>query len=256
MVKMESYDGRSGSVDYSAAVMPKAGGGEVAPVDVAERMVITETYMSLVVSDVGAVLIKIQKTAEEAQGFLVNSNVSRPEGAASGSISVRVPSDKKDEVLDKFRSFGVKVVSENVSGRDVTDQYVNIEERMKILMGTKQKFEEIMARAVTVADLLDVQRELSNLQGRIDSLQGQKEYLEKSADLTKITVYLSTDELALPYTPDKAWRAEVIFKQAVRSLVGTVRDLGSLLIWVVVYSPLWGVALLGYWLWRRRRRVV
>jgi hypothetical protein len=228
----------------------------VAPVDVAERMVITETYMSLVVSDVGAVLIKIQKTAEEAQGFLVNSNVSRPEGAASGSISVRVPSDKKDEVLDKFRSFGVKVVSENVSGRDVTDQYVNIEERMKILMGTKQKFEEIMARAVTVADLLDVQRELSNLQGRIDSLQGQKEYLEKSADLTKITVYLSTDELALPYTPDKAWRAEVIFKQAVRSLVGTVRDLGSLLIWVVVYSPLWGVALFGYWLWRRRRRVV
>jgi hypothetical protein len=263
--QMESTLGRSSvgmnaiempSADYSPSVMPKAGGGEVVPVETTDRMVITETNMSMLVLDVGEVVGKIQKMAESLGGFLVNSNLSKPEGAASGSITIRVPSSKKDEALGSFRSFGVKVVSENVSGKDVTDQYVDIEARMAILEKTKLKFEEIMDKAFTVTDLLSVQRELTNLQSRIDSLKGQKEYLEKSVDLSRITVYLSTDELALPYAPDKVWRPEVVFKSAVRSLVGTVRDLGSLVIWVVVYAPVWGVILLGYWLWRRRRRVV
>lgn len=240
----------------SSKALPVAGGGiggGMTEITVEDRMVIEETNLSLLVKSVEEVTEKIQTLAEGAGGFLVSSNLSKPEGAASGSITIRVLSDKKDEVLTQIRSLGVKTVSENVRGVDVTDKYTDIEARLDVLNKTKIKFEEIMNGAVSVADLLDVQRELISLQAQIDNLKGQKEYLEKSASLTKITVYLSTDELALPFAPDKAWRPEVVLKNAVRSFIGTVRGLAGLAIWVVVYAPVWGIVILVYWLWRRRQ---
>ena len=85
---------------------------------------------------------------------------------------------------------------------------------------------------------MSVQQQLTSLQSQIDNLKGQQKYYEQSAKLSKITIYLSTDELALPYAPTNEWRPTVIFKEAVRSLVGAVRGIGSLTIWIVVFLPI------------------
>lgn len=229
---------------------------EVAPTDRVDRLVIKDTSMSVVVKDVKETITKIEAKASELGGFLVDANLNVPEGAASGTITVRVPEEKRTEALEAFRGFGVRVVNENVNGRDVTDQYVDIEARLAVLTKTKQKFEQIMDQAVAIDDLLNVQRELVNLQSQIDNLKGQQQYLEQSAKLTKITVYLSTDELALPYAPDEVWRPKVVFKLAVRSLVGTFRGLANWLIWAGVYALIWVPILIAGWVvyrksWRR-----
>ena len=144
------------------------------------------------------------------------------------------------------------MVSENLTGEDVTDQFVDIDARLATLYRTKAKFEEILDKAVKVEDLLNVQRELINLQTQIDSLKGQQLYLEKSAAMAKITIYLSTDELALPYAPSEAWRPTVILKLAVRSLVGNLRNFGSALIWIGVYSVVWVPILIVLFIIRKR----
>ena len=138
----------------------------------------------------------------------------------------------------------VKVGSKNLNGTDVTDQYVDNEARLATLEKTKTKFEEILASAIRVQDILEVQRELINLQSQIDAVIGQQKYYEQSAAMARLTVYLSTDEFALPYSPSESWRPEVIFKQAIRSLITHVRKLGTALIWLAVYSPVWLIGLL------------
>ncbi len=221
--------------------------------DSADRKVITDTSLSLKVDDVGSVLDQINKLAVNHQGFMVNQNISRPEEGASGYISVRVQSEKLDNFLAAVRNLGVKVVSENVSGRDITEQYTNIEERLRVLNTTKRKFEEMLGSAFTVSDMLEVQRELLNLQTQIDSLEGTRRYLAESADYSLVSVYLATDEMALPYAPAESWSAKVVFRQAVRSLVLTGRGLAELGIWAVVYSPIW-LAVLGIVLVARKRK--
>lgn len=239
-----SVGGYSESMPYNAP----------APVASSNRMVVQDTNISLLVKDVSDSINKIETTSESLGGYMVNSYLSTPEGAASGSITVRVPSTKRAEALAQFKALGVKVVSENVSGRDVTDQYTNLDARLEVLNKTKSKFEQIMDQAVSVSDLLTVQRELVNMQSQIDSVIGQQRYLEQTAKLTLVSISLSTDELALPYAPDAAWRPAVVFKEAVRSMIATVRSLGNTLIWLAVYSPVWGVALVGYLVVRRRNK--
>jgi hypothetical protein len=85
---------------------------------------------------------------------------------------------------------------------------------------------------------MSVQTQLMNIQSQIDSVKGQQKYLEQSAKLTKVTIYLATDEISLPYAPTNVWRPVVIFKTAVRSLIGTFQSIGSLTIWLVAYLPI------------------
>ncbi len=222
------------------------------------RLVIQESTMSLLVKKVSESQKAITQKAQQLGGYMVTSNVSYPEQAeaASGSVSIRIPQTKLEEALDFFRTLSVKVVSENLKGEDVTDQYVDIEARLATLVKTKTKFEEILTNAQKVEEILQVQREIVNLQQQIDNLKGQQIFLEKSSAMSKITVYLSTDELALPYAPSNAWRPTVIFKQAVRSLIGSLRQIGTMIIWLGVYSVVWVPILLVVLLicWLRRRK--
>jgi len=228
---------------------------EFAPSEREERLVVEESSMSLVVSKVRETSDKIIDYAKEAGGFMVSTSLTKPEEVPFATVVVRVPAEKFREVLNYYRSLAVKVSSENIKGTDVTDEYVDIEARLATLNKTKAKFEEIMEEAVKIQDILQVQREIIRLQDQIDTLKGRQNYLEKTAALAKITIYLSTDEFALPYAPSPAFRPGVIFKLAVRSLVSTLRSLATLLIWVGVYALVWvPVAVVVFLVYRLRKK--
>lgn len=236
--------------------LPIAGGGSGAPdVAPADRLVSRTTSLSIKVTNVSESLAQIEAMAVKLGGFMVDTNVSSLDAGADGSISIRVPSEKRDAALVTLRQTGVRVVSENVQGTDITDQFQDITEQLRILNLTKTKFETLLNKAEKVSDMLEVQRELSSLQSQIDSYKGQQEYLSNSAKFTLITAYLSTDELALPYSsPSQAWRPAVIFKEAVRGLMSDLRGLGNNLIWLGVYTPFWLPVLLGYIWWAKRQK--
>lgn len=224
----------------------------VAPSENNNRLIIQDTSLSLQVDNVEEKISKIKNKTTELGGFLINSNLSKPDGIGSGAISVRIPEGKLSEALSEFKKMAIKVVSENINGTDVTDQYTDLQAQLDVLLKTKGKFEEILDKAFNVSDLMNVQQQLISLQQQIDSVKGQQKYFEQSSKLSKITIYLSTDDLALPYAPTNEWRPNVVFKEAVRSLLLTVRSVGNLLIWVVVYSPIIALGLGIYWLWKRR----
>lgn len=227
----------------------------VAPApEVKDRMVIQNSHLSLLVKNVSQTLEAIKTKSTSLGGYMVDSNLSNPQEATTGQITVRIPQSKLDETLNYFRSLGIKVVSENLQGEDVTDQYVDIETRLLILEKNKVRFEEIMEQAKTIDEIMRVQQEIFNLQNQIDNLVGQQNYLEKSAQMTKITIFLSTDELSLPYAPSQPWRPEVIFKHAVRSLLGNIQNIGSLIIWIVVYAVIWLPILLIILYFRSRKK--
>ena len=230
-----------------------------APVSVSSpaksRMVMKDSYFSLLVKNVVKTQKEILTKTSELGGFMVNSTLNNPQEVASATLFIRIPSAKLDGMLEYLRSISVKVVSENLQGQDITDQFTDVQARLVVLQETKTRFEGIMAQATQVQDILAVQREILNIQDQIDSLKGQEEFYKKSADLAKVTVYLSTDELALPYAPSESWRPEVIFKEAVRSLVGCMRRGARFVIWAVVFSVIWlPVTIIGYVIYRKKMK--
>ena len=216
--------------------------------EIDDRMVVKSSSLSLLVKSVRDIQKQIIEKTESFGGYMVDSSLDSLQEVENGTVTVRVPVEKLDEAVSYFGSLSVRIVSENMVGTDVTDQYVDIQSRLDTLNTTKAKFEEILAKSEEIQDILLAQREIINVQQQIDSFKGRAEYLEKTSQTAKIIVSLSTDELSLPYAPTEAWRPKVIFKKAVRSLVGSVRKAGTAVIWVGVYSvvilPVFGVVYL------------
>jgi len=225
---------------------------EFTPTDTADRMVVQHSNLSLLVKNVSQTVQMIKSHAESLGGYMVDANISNPIDAAYGTITVRVPAENFETTLAYFRELSVKVVSENLQGTDVTDQFQDIGERLRILEGNKFRMEQLMAQTVEISDMIQIQQQIFQLQDQIDSLKGQQQYLSQTSRLAKVTVYLSTDELALPYAPSESWRPAVIFKQAVRSVLTHLQKLGTLVIWLVVYSIIWIPLFVLYRMWRRR----
>lgn len=219
-----------------------------------QRWVIQESQISLLVKEVKAVGEQIIAHAKSLGGYMVQASYTKPEEKPFATVIVRVPTLQFEEALKFFKSLGLKVISENLMGTDVTDQYVDIEGRLATLRKTKTKLEQILTQSGRVRDIVDAQIELTNIEQQIDSLIGQKKAIEEGAKLTKITVYLSTDELALPYTPDETFRPAVTFKLAVRSLLSAFRSISEGLIWLGVYAAFWVPALVGFLIYRRWRK--
>ncbi len=218
------------------------------------RVVIRESNLSLLVEDVEKTGDKIISYAKQSGGYMVDTSYTRPTESPFANITVRVPTEKLDEALVYFKSLSLKVTSENLVGTDVTDQYTDIQSRLDTLNQARAKFEEIMAKATSVDDIVNVQQQLMNIQEQIDSYKGQQKAIDENAKLTKIIVYLSTDELALPYTPDTTFRPAVIFKQAVRSLLNTLRLAGEGVIWLAVYSPAIIVVIVLYFGYKKLKK--
>jgi len=234
---------------YEMPTSPDRGGGSNPS---AKRMVSLTAYLSMVVKDIREASNAMVTLAEQAGGYMVNSSMSNPEGNGTATLTVRVLSAQIREVIESYKKLGVKVVSENINGSDITDQYQDIGERLRVLVDTKAKFEAMLKTSTDVQDTLSVLREVQQLQYQIDNLKGQEKYLEGSAKYSILTVTISKDEYELPYAPEESWSAEVVFKTAVRDLIRTLRSFAEKIIWVAVYAIIWiPVALIIFVIYRR-----
>ena len=212
---------------------------EAAPTpEITDRKIVVTSSFSLLVKNVTDSIDKIRAKTVELGGYVIRADISRPEGSENATIEIRVPSKELVNTTKFLKEIAVRVVSENINEGDITDQYTDIEERLSRLEKTKAKFETILERAQTVDEILKVQQSIFDTQAQIDSYKGQLKYMDKTSQTSKLTIYLSTDEIGLPYTPDKPWKPEAIFKQAIRSLVGIFRTIGTVSIWGFVYLPI------------------
>lgn len=217
--------------------------GEAPVSDATNRMVVTNSNMSLLVKDVRVTTDAVEQQAKSLGGYSVNKYTNTPYEGGSGYITVRVPLDKRDAMVTFLRETGVRVLSENIDAQDITDQYEDLDAQLAQLEKTMTRLQTIYDQAVTVQELLNVQTQIQNQQRSIDNVKGRIQSLEAQSKTTLISVNMSTDELALPYSPGAPWRPEVTLKLAIRDLTQTMRNAGDGLIWLGVYSIVWGPAL-------------
>lgn len=216
-----------------------------------DRLVVKTGRFSIVVKEVKEAVQTINDYAVQKDGYVVSSDVSKTGLAPYATVVIRIPAKMFDEGTGDIKALG-EVESEYIEGQDVTEEYIDLDARLKNLRATEDQYLEIMKRAVKIEDILQVQNYLSNVRAEIESLQGRMKYLQQSADMSTITVYLSTDPEVLPAVDDQnKWKPWSEVKQATRSLVTMAKSLSYLMIWFVIYIPLWLAIGLVIWLTRR-----
>jgi len=227
-----------------------AGAGDL-PSTAEERMIVRTGDMSLVVEDVIETRDEIAQLAVRLDGYVVSSRISGEEQDRMGWISIRVPDDKFDQALAELRGLAVRVISESTDSRDVTEEYVDLQSRLNNAEATESQYLALLEKAEDVDDILRIYESLSRVRSEIEQIKGRMQYLERTSSMSLISVYLKPAATATPLVR-VGWNALEILKSAVRGIVIFGQWLFVAVIWLIIFSPIWGT-ILGVVYWRRRR---
>jgi Domain of unknown function (DUF4349) len=166
------------------------------PAKSVERKIIRNADISLESEEPEVAQQKITAIANQKGGFVIQSTQRGTDVTSvkrdTVTMSIRVPSEKFTESLDEIRKTASRVVVETVNGQDVTEEFIDIEARLKAKKALEVQFLEIMKRSNSVEDALNVQREISNVRSEIEQIEGRKRFLENQSSLSTIKVSLQT----------------------------------------------------------------
>ncbi len=168
---------------------------QTAPIAV-ERKIIRNADLQLEANAPEEAQQKITQIAESKGGFVVESTQSSSDAKATTcdtvTMTVRVPSAKFDEALSEIRQTASRVIVESVKGQDVTEEFIDIEARLKTQKALEAQFLEIMKRSNSVEDALNVQTEIAQVRGEIEKIEGRKRFLESQASLSTVKIKLQS----------------------------------------------------------------
>lgn len=173
-------------------VTANTGGLDVRPVSaIRARMVIKTAELGFEVESYDDATAQIQKWMEAWNGFVSHSTTEIPyENVKSGTWILRIPSDRFETALSELKKLASKLERESIGGQDVTEEFYDLEARLQNKLLEEKQVRDILKRAGTIHDVLEVQRELSTIRETIDRFEGRKKYLIDQAGLSTITVNL------------------------------------------------------------------
>ncbi len=229
-----------------------------------ERRVIKNGNLSLKVEELEKASDEIERIAKEQQGEVFSTDFNqRSSRSRSGRMTVRVPVVNFEATIKDLKEAATQVLSESTSGRDVTEQYVDLQAQLKNKQAEEQAFTELLERSGDMEEVLEVTKELSRVRGEIERLQGKIRYLESQTDFSTIVVYLSEDAEVL--VRDNDWRPGQVAKEAATELIQRMQEfvnnlisfaivtLPSLVVFVLIFGGgLYLVYRGGKRIWRRK----
>ena len=172
------------------------------------------------------------------------------------NLTIRVPAEDVDSFTEQVAGIA-NVVSQDKNMEDVTLSYTATESRMTALQTEETRLLELMAKAETMSDLLEIEERLTDVRYELESVTSQLRLYDNQIDYA--TIYLNIEEVQ-EYTPVEEptlWeRISGGFKNSLNGLGEGVLDL---LVWIVTSSPYLvvygGIALVIVLLVRRARKV-
>ena len=228
-----------------------------------ERLIVRTGNISMVVEDTEVALAHIEALAAQLGGYISDSNSWRENEQLHATITIRVPAEDFDEARRRIKEEALEVQAETTGAQDVTEEYTDLEARLKNLQATEAELRELLAsvreKTQKAEDILAVYRELTAIRGEIEQIQGHMQYLEHSAALAALTVTLTPKEV-IPLV-EKGWSWTRTLRDSVRNLVTALQflvDLATriiiitlpiLIILAIPFLVLWGL----WRLWRRRK---
>lgn len=222
------------------------------------RQIIRKATVELQVEDVRAAFIKVQHMVSMARGeFIDDSSLTGGEPhTLRGNLTLRVEAARLPVVLNELRELGA-VVSEKITGEDVTVQMVDLDARLR---NEKRIEEELLKLLDTRADaplseVMEVRRQLDSVRLRIEQFAGQQQRLSRQVAFATVLVFLhpASDVPAPPAESGMLDHLRESFGDAIRWGVLALIDSVAALLGLIIGGLIWWLALaLGAWLlWTR-----
>ena len=233
-------------------------GGRVAVVSPSDLLIVKTGTLGLQVAGIDASLAEANTRIAGLGGYVSGSQRAGDGESAVATVTYRIPAARWDEALAILRGLAVKVLGEQTQTDEVTGQVRDLGARIANLRATESALQAIMAKAIKISDVLEVQAQLTEVRGQIEQLETEKQHLEEQATYGTLSVTLGLETVAVEEAR-KGFDPAAEADRATASLVEIGQALASAgiwfgILWLPILLVLGLLSLVGYAIVRRIRR--
>ncbi|RME44689.1 MAG: DUF4349 domain-containing protein [Chloroflexi bacterium] len=227
------------------------------------RQVIRTADLTIVVDDTQTAVNQLRAMAITFGGYVADANLWQvKDDLMRGTVTLRIDARQFDDALDRIREIALEVQRENIGSQDVTQEYTDLESRLRNLEATEKELlallSDVRKQTHNAEDILQVYRELTRIREEIEQIKGRMQYLDNQVSLATINVELIPKEEKPIVQP--GWQPAQTLRNALGALASAGQWLVSAAIWLVVFVlpvglvaalPLW-LIVVGFRRWRGR----
>lgn len=204
-----------------------------AGIDMQEKIIL-EGSLTIESTDVETAKTQLEKTVQEYDGKIQNyrSYIYQRGSTSAYSFSLKIPQAKLEEFIEQVKTLGKKT-AENRSMRDITLQYYDNANLIKNLSLRRDRLRKLLdTDTKKLADIIEVDRELSKVQTQIENLQRTQNYNDYNVTYASLNVEL-VPELQIELHENK-WSPKLLYRQAVNLFIRLCQNTVNLAIMLLV----------------------
>lgn len=192
----------------------------------------------------------IAKYVKQNNGFIQSDNSNKSYNKISRSLLIRIPSIHFQTTLDSITNKVAFFDTKKIISKDVSEEFIDIEARLKAKKTLEERYLQLLKKAKNVKEMLDIEKELSNIREEIESKQGRLKYLENKVALSTFNIEFYklnvTTTISQSYGA-KMWNA---VKSGFNGL--SLFLLGLLNVWPFIIISVFGAVLFKKWFNKRK----
>lgn len=189
----------------------------------------------------------IDSAVKHHQGYISSDSENKYNNRLEHTLLIRIPFQQFDPFILDVLQGGERLESKDIRTKDITEEFMDIEVRLKTKKELEQRYRELLHKAHTVTEILEVEKQIGALRSDIESIEGRLRYLQDQSQLSSITLtFYKTTPTTVAYGRRFAEGFADGWNYLVLSIIGLVRAWPFLLLLTVVGF------LIRLW-WQRRR---
>ncbi len=221
-----------------------------------ERKITRDVTMTIVAPNVEEAVSRIEEIIKDSGGYVQNANTWQENESMQGKLILRLPVNELDDVLPRLEKLG-RVIRRNITAKDITEEYYDATTRQKTLESQEKRLLELINKANTVNEMLEIENELTRIRSQIESLQARLKVLDSLTDLATVTIEVqSPRSISIGETLQEplGQRLKAGFQRGLNGMINSAEGLIVLLAILIPYTPVLLIAgYIIYRLWKKSR---
>ena len=158
------------------------------------KKIIKDGRLGLQVVNLQTAKQKIDSLVKAAGGYYANENLKNSDNQSGYELVIRIPVVNFDRFVGSAEKGSEKVLYKEIQARDVTEEFVDLNTRINSKRNSLARYNEIMKKANTVKDIIEIEESIRVLQEEIESTEGRLRYLNDCVNYSTLNMTISTEK--------------------------------------------------------------
>ncbi len=183
------------------------------PSPAADKKIVKQGRMGIDVDDLAKAKGNVTSLVAKHNGYFASERYHNSSTRLSYYLVIRIPAKSYEAFVSELENApGGMVLYKEIDARDVTEEYLDIETRLTNKRAYLARYRELVKRANTIKDVLEVERQIRALEEEIESAEGRLRYMGDQVSHSTLSLDLAED---IEYVPAGRESARDRFKGAI-----------------------------------------